>query len=244
MHIDLTRSNNFAVALQGVRLIASTLPTPTDDVHGDIDIRVTPEQALTLSNEQGASAVLDAVAAEAAAAPAPAPGPAAPAAEAPAPEPAKPKTIRRSKEETEAGLTIDEAREYRASGLTMAEFLAEIRDDRDESTGPETDPLAGLVNDAASAPAPAQPSLEDQPGMGSVAAATSAPPAQPAVTKEDLQQVVGQLLKRDPGNVTIVRTLAEKHDVQKLSEAPQDKWGEIHAYLSRQLNTPSAADVV
>lgn len=244
-HIDLTNSNDLDAALRGVRYLADTLPSHEAGHPVTISICLTAKQASVLTLATGPleslpqpapAQVTDESGASAGAAPA-----------APVAEAEKPKTIRRTKEETAAGLSIEEAREFRSQDLPLDQFVAELRADAEEeagAVGPETDPLAGLGQDAAELTQPAQPSLEDQPGMGSVEAATSAPPEQvanAAVTKVDLQSVAGELLKLNRAqNADLIRATAKKYNVGKLSDAPQEKWSEIHTYLSGVLEQQQA----
>lgn len=143
--------------------------------------------------------------------------------------------FRRTKEETEAGLTVEQAQEYRKSGLSLKAFLAKqdggeeeaeeavSATDEDDSSDEGDEDDADLAVDSEEEEEPKKP----------------AEPAKPTVTPADLLELAKKAvgfpgLTSEERRPHLARVL-KKYDVARFSEIGLDKLEEAHADLTAVL---------
>jgi len=199
----------------------------TVDPNIQITIEFTGNELLALFN--GSAATAD----KPAAAPKSTPAPAAPAKEEAAPATAAaPTRFRRTKEETEAGLTVEQAQEFRKSGLSLKAYLAtqEEGEKEDEDTASATDEDDAEDETDEDDADIAVDSEDDE------AEAEPVKPAAPAVTPADLLELAKKAvgfpgLTSEERRPHLSRVL-KKYDVARFSEIGLDKVEEAAADLN------------
>lgn len=158
--------------------------------------------------------------------------PAAPAQESATAAPAR---FRRTKEETEAGLTVEQAQEYRKSGLSLKAYLAKQDGEKEEaedtaSATDEDDSSDGGDEDDADLAVDSDDEEE---------AEAPAEPAKPAVSPADLLELAKKAvgfpgLSSEERRPHLARVL-KKYDVARFSEIEGDKVEEAAADLNAVL---------